>query len=166
MREGRDRLFYAGVKLLMSNNDNLKNPQPAIRNPQTILIIDDSEVDILLTKMVLAKIGREIRTDTALNGEAGLALLRGAAALPSLILLDLKMPKLNGIEVLRKIRGDARLSRIPVVIVTHSELESDKEASYKAGANSFLHKAFDFDQFRKGMEQVMSEWMGSTSGQA
>jgi two-component system response regulator len=128
----------------------------------TILIIDDSEDDILLAKMVLAKIGREIGIDTALNGEDGLAFLRGATVLPSLILLDLKMPKLNGIDVLRKIREDERMSRIPVVMVTHSELESDKEASCKAGANSFLHKAVDFDKFRIGMEQVMDEWMGGT----
>jgi len=125
-----------------------------------VLIIDDSEDDILLTKMVLTKIGRKIKTDTASNGEAGLALLRCATALPSLVLLDLKMPKINGIEVLRKIRDDERLRRIPVVIVTHSELESDKESSYKAGANYFLHKAVDIDHFRRDLEQVLNDWMG------
>jgi two-component system, response regulator len=132
-----------------------------IKMERRVLIIDDSEDDILLTKMVLAKIGRSVKADTALNGEAGLALLRGATALPSLILLDLKMPKLNGIEVLRKIRDDERLCRLPVVIVTHSELDSDREASYKAGANCVLHKAVDIDHFRRELEQVMSVWMGS-----
>ncbi len=128
---------------------------------RSVLIIDDSEDDILLTKMVLAKIERKIKTDTALNGEAGLALLRCTSALPSLVLLDLKMPKLDGIEVLRKIRDDERLRFLPVVIVTHSELESDREASYKAGANSFLHKAVDIDHFRRELEQVMNDWMTS-----
>lgn len=126
----------------------------------TILIIDDSEDDVLLTKMVLAKIDRKIKTDTALSGEAGLVFLQSAAALPSMILLDLKMPKIDGIEVLQKIRGDERLHRIPVVIVTHSELESDREIAYQAGANCFLHKAVDLDQFKRSMEQVMIDWMG------
>ena len=128
---------------------------------EKILIIDDSEDDILLAKMVLTKIGREIRTDTALSGEAGLALLRGAAALPSLVLLDLKMPKLDGLEVLRKIRDDERLRGIPVVIVTHSDLESDREASYKAGANSFLNKSVDLDQFAKNIGNELERWIKS-----
>jgi two-component system response regulator len=131
---------------------------------KTILIIDDSEDDILLTKRVLVKIGRTIKTDTALSGDAGLALLRRGAVLPSLILLDLKMPKLDGIEVLRKIRDDERLRSIPVVIITHSDLESDREASYKAGANSFLHKSVDIEQFRKKLEAVLNEWMGGSEG--
>jgi two-component system response regulator len=129
---------------------------------KTILIIDDSEDDILLTKRVLVKIGRTIKTDTALSGDAGLALLRRGAVLPSLILLDLKMPKLDGIEVLRKIRDDERLRSIPVVIITHSDLESDREASYKAGANSFLHKSVDIDRFQKDLEHVLNEWMGGS----
>jgi len=128
---------------------------------QTVLIIDDSEDDILLTKMVLAKIGRRVKADTALSGEAGLELLRCATTLPSLILLDLKMPKLDGIEVLQKIRDDGRLNHLPVVIVTHSELESDREASYRAGANCVLHKAVDIDHFKRELEQVMSDWLGS-----
>lgn len=127
----------------------------------TILIIDDSEDDILLAKMVLTKIGRKIRTDTALSGEAGLELLRGTTALPSLILLDLKMPKLDGIEVLRKIRDDERLRGIPVVIITHSDLESDREASYKAGANSFLNKSVDLDKFAKNVGDELERWIKS-----
>ena len=131
---------------------------------KTILIIDDSEDDILLTKRVLMKIGRTIKTDTALSGDAGLALLRRGAVLPSLILLDLKMPKLDGIEVLRKIRDDERLRSIPVVIITHSDLESDREASYKAGANSFLPKSVDIDLFQKDLGHILNEWMDGSEG--
>ncbi len=141
------------------SDDVVQIPQSEIRNPKSILIIDDSEDDILLTKMVLAKIDRDLRTDTALSGEAGLALLRGSAALPSLVLLDLKMPKLDGLDVLREIRNDVRLRGIPVVIVTHSDLESDREASYKAGANSFLNKSVDLNIFAKNIRAELEKWV-------
>ncbi len=121
-----------------------------------VLIIDDSEDEILMTKFILAKINQKIRTHTALSGEAGLALLEGLTALPSLILLDLKMPKLDGLEVLRKMRNDERFRRIPVVIFTHSNLASDKQLAVMAGAYSFLHKSTDLNQFRKDLERIIS----------
>ena len=123
-----------------------------------ILIIDDSEDDILLTQMVLTKMGQNIRTESALSGEAGLALLRNGAALPSLILLDLKMPGMDGLDVLQTIRGDERLHSIPVVIVTHSDLESDKEVCSKAGANSYLIKSVDLDRFAAELWKELERW--------
>lgn len=122
---------------------------------KTILIIDDSEDDILLTKMVLAKTGRDIRPESALSGEAGLAMLRDGRPLPALILLDMKMTGMDGLDVLRTIRGDPDLSHIPVMMVTHSELESDRAASSAAGANGFFHKSIDMDEFRKDMERIL-----------
>jgi two-component system response regulator len=124
-----------------------------------ILIIDDSEDDILLTQMVLAKIGGNIKVETALSGEAGLAILRKAESLPSLVLLDLKMPGMDGLNVLCAIRADERLRTIPVVIVTHSDLESDKDACYKNGANSFLSKSVDLDQFMKDVRKELERWV-------
>ncbi len=115
----------------------------------TILIIDDNEDDVLLTKLVLSKTGIDFRTEVALSGEAGLALIRGGKTSPKLILLDLKIPSMDGIEILRKIRDDERLSSMPVVMVTHSDLQSDEQAAIKAGAASFLHKETDLDQFKK-----------------
>jgi two-component system response regulator len=126
---------------------------------KSVLIIDDSEDDILLTKMVLAKISRELRTESALSGEAGLAVLRDGSALPALILLDLKMPGMDGLDVLRELRLDGRLRRIPVIIVTHSDLESDKEASFKSGANSFLNKSVDLDQFTMHIRNELEKWV-------
>ncbi len=126
---------------------------------RTVLIIDDSEDDILLTRRVLAKIGRRIRTEAALNGERGLTLLREETALPSLVLLDLKMPGMDGLDVLRAIRSDERLRRIPVIVVTHSDLESDREASSKAGANSFLHKSVDLDRFAGELRKELERWL-------
>jgi two-component system response regulator len=125
----------------------------------TILIIDDSEDDILLTKMVLTKIRGKIKVDAARDGEEGLAILRSGTEFPALILLDLKMPRMGGLDVLHAIRADVRLCRIPVIIVTHSDLESDKEASYESGANSFLNKSVDLDQFTKQIRNELEKWI-------
>jgi CheY-like chemotaxis protein len=127
----------------------------------TILIIDDSEDDVLLMKLVLSKTGRNFRTEVALSGEAGLTLIQRGKTSLKLILLDLKMPGMDGFEVLRKIRDDESLSSIPVVIVTHSDLVSDEQASVKAGANSFLHKATDLNQFKKDIESILDRWLGT-----
>ncbi|HUI45974.1 MAG TPA: response regulator [Nitrospirota bacterium] len=125
----------------------------------TILIIDDNEDDVLLMKFALSKTGRDLVTEVALSGEAGLALIRGGTTPPNLILLDLKMSGMDGIEVLRKIRDDQSLSGIPVVIVTHSDLASDKQAALQAGADSFMHKAPDLDQFKRDIERVLDTWL-------
>ena len=124
-----------------------------------ILIIDDSEDDVLLTKMVLSKLGWSIRTEFALSGEEGLAFLRDGTELPALVLLDLKMPGMDGIDVLRAIRADDRLCPVPVVVVTHSDLESDKEASYKNGANGYLNKSVDLGQFTQNIRSELEKWV-------
>ena len=126
---------------------------------QIVLIIDDSEDDILLTKMVLSKLGQNIRTEFALSGTEGLAFLRDGTELPALVLLDLKMPGMDGIDVLRAIRADERLYPIPVIIVTHSDLESDREASYQSGANSFLNKSVDLGQFTQNIRSELEKWV-------
>jgi CheY-like chemotaxis protein len=127
----------------------------------TILIVDDSEDDVLLTKLVLARTGRDFRMEVVSSGEDGLALIRGEKTPPKLILLDLKMHGMDGIEVLRKIREDEVPRSIPVVIVTNSSLESDQQAAFKAGADSFLQKATDLNQFKKDIESVLDRWLGT-----
>lgn len=124
-----------------------------------IMIIDDSEDDVLLTQMVLTKIGKNIKIETALSGEAGLASLRSKGTPPSLVLLDLKMPGMDGLNVLCAIRADERLRSIPVIIVTHSDLESDKGTCYKNGANSFLSKSVDLDQFKENLRKELERWV-------
>jgi two-component system response regulator len=125
----------------------------------TVLIIDDSEDDVLLTKMVLSKLGQKIRAESASSGEEGLVFLRDGTELPALVLLDLKMPGMDGIDVLRAIRADDRLCPIPVIIVTHSDLESDREASYQSGANSFLNKSVDLGQFTQNIRSELEKWV-------
>ena len=85
-----------------------------------ILIVDDSPIDIELTTIALEATGREISVRSALDGKSALAMLRNGHGLPALILLDLKMPGMSGIEVLREIRADDRLRELPVVVVTSS----------------------------------------------
>ena len=126
---------------------------------ETVLIIDDSQDDVLIARRVFSRLKRGIRTEVASDGEEGLAFLGRERTLPSLILLDLKMPGMGGIEVLRRIRGDQRLKSVPVIIVTHSALESDVAACLEAGANAVLHKAFDIDRFGKEIEAVLDRWL-------
>ncbi len=125
----------------------------------TILIIDDNEDDVLLMKVALEKTGRYFKTEVAASGEVGLALIREGKTPPKLVLLDLKMPGMDGLEVLREIRNDESFGRMPVVVVTHSDLKSDKQAAVEAGANSYLHKATDLDQFRKDLEYILERWL-------
>lgn len=125
----------------------------------TVLIIDDNENDILITKRVISKMGWDVKLRAALSGEAGLDLLKSENPLPALILLDLKMPGMDGFEVLRKIRHDKRLKHIPVSVVTHSALESDLAASYAGGANCVLHKTLDVDQFGKEIAHLLERYI-------
>ena len=91
-----------------------------------MLIVDDSPTDIELTTIALEATGREISVCSTTDGESALAMLKNGHELPALILLDLKIPGMSGIEVLREIRADDRFREIPVVVVTSSSLESER----------------------------------------
>ncbi|MDQ3109183.1 MAG: response regulator, partial [Bacteroidota bacterium] len=79
--------------------------------------------------------------------------------LPKLILLDLKMPKVNGLEVLRKVRQDERTKMIPVVILTSSKEARDISQAYQLGANSFIEKPLDFDKYMSAVTEIANYWM-------
>lgn len=124
----------------------------------TIMIVDDNPDDIEIARIALSKTGREIKVKTASRGEIALELLQEEDELPSLILLDLKMPGMSGINTLCQIRLDARFKAIPVVIVTSSTLESDEKQAYAAGADNFIHKAFDIEQFTNDIKNLLERW--------
>jgi len=126
---------------------------------RTVMIVDDDQDEIELLRRALKKAGRVKNIATAREGETALELLRTRKVAPSLILLDLKMPGMGGIETVRQLRADACLKDIPVVIVTNSSLESDKQAAYDAGADAFLHKAFNMDQFGKDIKLLLDRWL-------
>src|SRR5208282_1219643 len=137
-----------------------------MKTNKAILLIEDNPSDVELTKRALkrGRIANELVV--AENGEEALAYLMGdgsedgrASELPTLTLLDLKLPKIPGLEVLRRIRADARTRRLPVVILTTSTEEQDLAAGYDLGVNSYIRKPVDFNQFARCIEQLGLYWL-------
>ena len=134
---------------------------------KTILLIEDEPSDVELTKRALEK-GHVYNTlVTVSDGQEALDYLFGqgayagrkSAELPALTLLDLKLPKVPGLEVLRKIRAEARTRRMPVVVLTSSREEQDMAASYDLGVNSYIRKPVDFEQFVHSVAQLGLYWL-------
>ena len=132
-----------------------------------ILLVDDSEEDRELATHVLRKEKLANRIYMARDGEEALQFLfctgpfhqRDFDKPPKLVLLDLKLPKVSGVEVLRKLKGDPRTQVIPVVIMTSSREERDLVDGYHLGANSYIQKPVDFLQFREVVKQVGLYWL-------
>jgi len=136
-------------------------------NAKRILLVEDNPSDVGLTQRALPK-GR-IANDlvVAEDGQEARDYLFGTGAhagrdtseLPSLILLDLKLPKIHGLEVLRRIREDPATKRLPVVILTTSKEERDVAAGYDLGVNSYITKPVDFQQFAEAIANLGLYWL-------
>ena len=129
---------------------------------KTILLIEDNLSDIELTKRAFEKDHIKNKVVVAEDGEEALAYLfgkRGPPLLPTVILLDLKLPKMNGLEVLRRIRNNEQCKRLPVVILTSSSEQRDLAESYNLGANSYIRKPVDFYQFAEAVRQLGLYWL-------
>jgi len=131
-----------------------------------ILLVEDSSADAEMTLRTLKKRGIANDIDWVKDGVEALEYLRceGAWAdrrngLPRLVLLDLKMPRMDGLEVLRKLKQDPRTRTIPVVMMTSSREEGDLVASYSLGVNSYIVKPVDFDSFAETVAQVGMYWV-------
>jgi two-component system response regulator len=131
-----------------------------------ILLVEDDPNDIELTLHALRAENLANHIHVARDGQEALDFLfnRGAYATrpvtnPRLVLLDLKLPKVNGMEVLRQIKGDAVLKMVPVVVLTSSREDRDLVGSYKLGVNSFIQKPVEFDQFRETVKQLGLYWL-------
>jgi two-component system, response regulator len=130
-----------------------------------ILLVEDNEDDELLTLRALKKhrIGNEVIV--ARDGAQALDMLlgtRGATPLdplPQLLLLDLNLPKVGGLEVLERLRADERTKMLPVVVFTSSKEDEDVLASYRNGANAYVRKPVDFAEFSKAVETVGLFWL-------
>lgn len=124
-----------------------------------ILLVEDNPDDVELTLLAMEKnhIANEVRV--ARDGVEALERLDRDEELPSLILLDIKLPRLDGIEVLRRIRANERTRYIPVVMLTSSREERDKLATYAIGVNSYVVKPVDFDQFVEAARQIGLYWL-------
>lgn len=138
-----------------------------VANEVEILLVEDNPSDEELTVHALRKENLANRIHVVRDGEEALDFIfcrgmyegRTFEAPPRLILLDLKLPKVEGLDVLRQIKKDARTEPIPVVVLTSSREESDLIESYKMGVNSYIQKPVDFDQFRKTVQQVGLYWL-------
>jgi two-component system, response regulator len=134
---------------------------------KTILLVEDNPSDLALTERALEKARVANRLVVAEDGQEALDYLFGAGAhagrdtsdQPMLTLLDLRLPKIEGLEVLRRIRGDAITHRIPVVILTSSNEEQDLAQSYDLGINSYIRKPVDFNQFALAVERLGLYWL-------
>jgi len=132
-----------------------------------ILLVDDNASDVELTVRALRRHKLANSIHIAEDGQQALDFVfcrgeysgRSFATPPKVIFLDLKMPKVDGIDVLRAIRGDARTKSIPVVILTSSKEQRDLVEGYKLGVNAYIQKPVDFDEFRRVIEQVGMFWL-------
>jgi CheY-like chemotaxis protein len=130
-----------------------------------ILMAEDSENDVELTLAALAEHGLVNQVDVARDGEEALDYLycRGAYAgrtpgNPIMLLVDLKMPKVDGLEVLRRVKSDPALRSIPVVMLTSSREEGDLLRSYELGVNAYVVKPVEFADFVSAVRQLGSFW--------
>jgi len=132
-----------------------------------ILLVEDNADDAELTRRAFAKHKIANGVVHVSDGEEALDYLfatgryldRDEAADPAVVLLDLKLPKVSGLEVLRRMRGDARTHGTPVVVLTSSNEESDIVASYDLGANSYVRKPVDFAQFMEAVRELCLYWL-------
>lgn len=136
-------------------------------NNKTILLVEDNPSDIDLTKRAFEK---EHITNTLVIAEDGQEALdyifgtgtyasRDISQVPMLMLLDLKLPKISGLEVLKRIRSTEKIKRLPIVILTSSKEEQDVAASYDLGANSYIRKPIDFNQFMEAIKYLGLYWL-------
>jgi CheY-like chemotaxis protein len=123
-----------------------------------ILLVDDDPDDVTLAMRALARQNLANRVHVVGDGAEALAYLRESGR-PRLVLLDLKLPKVTGLEVLEQIRDDPRLKTLPVVILTSSREEPDVARAYALGANSYIVKPVDFDQFLRAVSEVGMYWL-------
>lgn len=128
---------------------------------KTILLVEDNDDDeeLILMSLRRSNIGNEVAV--ARDGQEALDKLLGGplAPPPVLVLLDLHLPKVDGLEVLRRLRADARTRVLPVVILTSSDEEKDRLKSYALGANSYVCKPVDFGEFAAAVKELGLYWL-------
>jgi len=136
---------------------------------KTILLVEDNPDDVTLTIRALKKNHLLNDVIVARDGAEALDLLFGKGetppmVLPELILLDINLPKINGLEVLEKIRDNKRTSLLPVVVLTTSDEDRDRMESYRLGANSYISNPVEFEEFSRAVKQLGIYWLAINIG--
>ena len=138
-------------------------------NAKTILLVEDNPQDEMLTLRALRHANLANRIDVARDGQQALDYLfrkgefvdREGPDLPAVVLLDIGLPRLSGLEVLERLRADTRTALLPVVILTSSDEEQDRLKSYMHGANSFVRKPVDFAEFAETVARLGVYWLAT-----
>ncbi|MBK8804961.1 MAG: response regulator [Fibrobacteres bacterium] len=128
-----------------------------------ILLVEDNPDDVLLTRRAFRKMGIPNEIVAVSDGVAAIEALTATPfdkSLPALVLLDLKLPKVDGIEVLRRIREQGRTRVIRVVVLTSSREDKDILRCAELGANSYIRKPIDFDEFLRAVQKISDYWLG------
>ncbi len=134
---------------------------------KTLLLVEDNDQDEKLILRVLRKVNLANQVDVVRDGQQALDYLsrsgefanRDGMELPAVVLLDLSLPRVNGLEVLRRLRADERTRLLPIVILTSSDDERDRLSSYLDGANSFVRKPLDFGEFAETVARLGVYWV-------
>lgn len=128
-------------------------------NDRIILLVEDNPDDVDLTLRALKKHNISNEVVVVRDGGEALDYFAGTDVTPAVVLLDLKLPKVDGHEVLKRIRADDRTKLVPVVILTSSKEEKDLVQSYENGCNSYIQKPVDFDQFSAAVRDLGLYWL-------
>lgn len=144
----------------------MSNPA-RLRRPAEVLLVDDDENDAFLVQLAFQRTqcGVKVNVHVVNNGLECLAFLRreqahSEAPIPDLILLDLNMPMMGGLDTLRALTEDARLCVIPTIVLTTSSSERDVQEAYALGCRTYLVKPLEFDEFQSTIDQICSYWFG------
>ena len=135
--------------------------------PRMILLVEDNHQDEMLTLRALKKINLANRVDVVRDGQQALDYLfregdfadREDSDLPTVVLLDINLPRVSGLDVLERVRADPRTRLLPVVLLTSSDEERDRLRGYNKGANSFVRKPLDFSEFAETVSRLGIYWL-------
>ncbi len=125
-----------------------------------VLVVEDNPSDELVARRALTRAKRSEQLLVARNGEEALEILRTRSS-PVLVLLDVRLPRISGIEVLMAMKDDTRLRTVPVVVMTSSSEISDLGACYELGCNAFVRKPIDFEEYLAAYEATFNFWLGT-----